>query len=191
MGKRDLGPIYSKRILFLGVLALTLGACGSEPSPPEEVVDDAALEVVSLQPDGFRAGAEGFFFAAGKNESIAGLTSVVGAPLGTDAIEECGAGAMELTEFTGGLTLNFIDGTLVGWNLRAPIGDEELAPVPVTVSGDVNVGMLRDQIETIEGYTPIPDSTLGDEFTLANDIGGFIDGEEVGMLYAGTQCFFR
>lgn len=185
------------RNLMVAAAALGLAACGGSEAPVEDAADtaneadEAALEAIQLQPDGFRAGAEGFFFEAGKNEAIAAMTNVISAPLGTDAIDECGAGPMELTEFTGGLTLNFIDGALVGWNLRAPIGDEEMAPVPVTIDGDINIGSTREEIEAAQGFEAIPDSTLGEEFVLGNQIGGFIDGEAVGMLYAGTQCFFR
>ncbi|MEL6530547.1 MAG: hypothetical protein AAFQ27_11335, partial [Pseudomonadota bacterium] len=143
-------------------------------------VDEAALSAITLNTDGLNAGAEGFFFNAGKNESIGAVTKLMNAPLGTDAIEECGAGPMELTEFKGGLTLNFLDGALVGWNLRAPIGDEEMAPALIAIAGDVNVGMTREQIEAAAGYEAIPDSTLGDEFTLEGGIGGFLDGALVG-----------
>ena len=168
-----------------------LAACGDASQPEAAPVDEAALSAIRLNTDGLNAGAEGFFFNAGKNESIGAVTKHMNAPLGTDAIDECGAGPMELTEFKGGLTLNFLDGALVGWNLRAPIGDEEMAPALIAIAGDVNVGMTREQIEAAAGYEAIPDSTLGDEFTLEGGIGGFLDGENVGMLYAGTQCFFR
>ncbi len=105
-------------------------------------------------------------------------------------LDECGAGPMEFAAW-GPLTLNFLDGKLVGW--RAEKG----APV-VTVDG-LQIGNTLAEIKHERSAQRIPGSTLEGEFEYASGdggtIGGFLDGAgdsaKVVSLHAGTNCFFR
>lgn len=117
------------------------------------------------------------------------LSKVLGAPVGRDANDECGAGPMESSNYTGGLVLNFQQSKLVGWELRGGDAlryqtDKALAP------GDSKADLLGKY-----AVTGIPDSTLGDEFTSAEGVGGFLEGQgaqaHIASLHAGVNCFFR
>jgi hypothetical protein len=61
----------------------------------------------------------------------------------------------------------------------------------VALAGDVQVGTARAIVAAASGFTLVEGSTLGEEFALGDKVGGFIAGDKVEMLYAGTQCFFR
>ncbi len=159
----------------------------SGPTAPNPVIEDAVL----LNSKGLKAGAEGFFFGAGKNEAIGSATKLLGAPIRTASNDECGAGPMETSDFSGGLSLNFADGVLVGWLWRLPMEGDSAPPVPISLQSDIQLGTSRADLESAEGYLAVPQSTLGEEFSLGNAIGGFVEGDAVSMLYSGTQCFFR
>lgn len=181
----------------LALLALTLAIAGCDsgtvPSPADrQAGTDAAEEVdlglVALHGEGMVAGAESFFFAAGQREVETALAGVLGKAADTAEMSECGAGPMEATSFSGGLTVNFQDGKFVGWNLRRV---EVSGAENIVMDADVTIGMATDALENIAGYSPVEGSTLGEEFSVGNDLGGFVEEGEVAMLYAGTQCFFR
>lgn len=179
--------------------ALGLAGCdsGDVPSPTEReqqtqveaapVADDA----VELRTEGLMAGAESFFFAAGQAEVEAALTSVLGAKLRTGENAECGAGPVIFTDYAGGLTAHFQKGRLVGWNWHTPQDGDAPAPGTIALAGDVAIGSPRAVVEAAPGFSRVEGSTLGEEFALGDRIGGFIAGDKVEMLYAGTQCFFR
>ena len=187
------------RALVIGLAALGLASCGGNdvPSPSEReargltaskpVVEDAVL----LNSKGMKAGAEGFFFGAGKNEAIGSTTKLLKEPVRTATNEECGAGPIESADFAGGLSLNFSEGVLVGWLWRQPQDGDADPAVPISLQGDVQLGTPRAELEAADGYLAIPQSTLGEEFSLGDAIGGFVENDAVSMLYAGTQCFFR
>ncbi|KEO91676.1 hypothetical protein EH31_03115 [Erythrobacter longus] len=183
------------RRLALGVMVLALAACdsGQVPSPADRMAGDIPVDtvdegLVALHGEGVVAGAESFFFAAGRNEVETALTKVLGEPVSRNEIEECGAGPMQMTSYAGELTLNFQSGSLVGWNIgSAPEGEGE----NIQIDADVTIGMAADDLAAATGYTPIEGSTLGEEFALSNTMGGFVDSGAVSMLYAGAQCFFR
>jgi len=180
------------RTIALGMAALLLVGCGSNdvPSPAErkagaEAPPDVDPDLVAVHGQGLVAGAEAFYFAAGRNEVESALASSLGKATDTTDMAECGAGPMTSTSFEGGLTVNFQDGNLVGWNLMG-------APDNIVVDADVQVEMGEDQARAAQGFAMIAESTLGDEFVLTGEeIGGFFEEGQVSMLYAGTQCFFR
>ena len=177
------------RIVPITLAAFLLASCGGNdvPSPAERLEGEAAAPVdeglVTLRADGLTAGAESFFFAAGENEVSAALTATLGEPV-TSSNPECGAGPMSFAAFPGGLAVNFQDGSLVGWVLDG-VGDK------IEVSGDAAIGTPRAALETLPSYGVIEDSTLGEEFYISGELGGFVEDDAVSMLYAGTQCFFR
>lgn len=181
-------------------LALVLAACdsGAVPSPAEGDAANAgsgaavAGTIVDLRADGLAAGAEAFYFAAGKNEVEAALARTLGEATGRSTNAECGAGPIEFTDFPGGLAVHFQEGRLVGWNWRLPQeGDAAPKGTIRLADGDVAIGSARGVAEAAPGFARITASTLGEEFSLGTNIGGFIENDAVSMLYAGTQCFFR
>jgi hypothetical protein len=183
------------RSLSVGLLALALVACdsGQVPSPADRLAGDVPVDVVdeglvALHGEGLVAGAESFFFAAGQNEVETALTNVIGEPTARNQNDECGAGPMAMTSFSGELTVNFQDGSLVGWNIgTASDGEAE----KIKIDSDVAIGMSVEDLVDAAGYMPIEGSTLGEEFALSDRVGGFVDNGAVNMLYSGTQCFFR
>ena len=189
MSKR---PLLSA-IALVGALALASCDSGQVPSPADRMAGDVPVDVVdeglvALHGEGLVAGAESFFFAAGKNEVEGSVEAVLGEPTLRTTIEECGAGPMDITSFPGELNVNFQQGSLVGWNIgSAPAGEAD----KIQIDADVTIGMAKEQLVDVAGYAPIEGSTLGEEFALSDTMGGFVEEGAVSMLYAGTQCFFR
>ena len=188
------------RRIVAAAMVLALAACdsGAVPSPAEG--DGAAAgggvtvaeNTVDLRPDGLAAGAEAFYFAAGKNEVEAALARTLGAATGRSGNSECGAGPIEFTDFPGGLAVHFQDGRLVGWNWRKlQDGDAASKGTIRLADGDVGIGSPRAAAQAVVGFARITQSTLGEEFSLGPSIGGFVENDAVSMLYSGTQCFFR
>jgi hypothetical protein len=178
--------------------ALTLSACdsGGVPSPAERQPGETAVQpladnAVELRGEGLAAGSEAFFFAAGQAEIEAALTKALGPKLRTGDNAECGAGPITFTDFAGGLTAHFQEGRLVGWNWHLTQDGDAPASGTIKLAGDVQLGAARSIAEAAPGFAPVDGSTLGEEFALGDNIGGFIEADKVAMLYAGTQCFFR
>ncbi len=181
-----------------GGLALMLAGCdsGGVPSPAEKLEGKTeqaplAANAVELRSDGLSAGAESFYFAAGQTEVEAALAKALGPVLRSGKNAECGAGPITFTDFAGGLTAHFQDDRLVGWNWHLPQDGDATASGTVSLPGKVQVGSARAVLEAAPGFAKVEGSTLGEEFALGQAIGGFITGDKVEMLYAGTQCFFR
>ena len=174
--------------VMAAVLALAACDSGNVPPPGQEPLRPSTPQVepneVVLKGDGLVAGPEAFYFAAGRNEVEAAIARAIGKASVTGENAECGAGPIAYSTFSGGLTVHFQNGNLVGWNWRKEADF-------IRLSGDLRVGMPRAGIEAKSGFSMIEDSTLGEEFALGGAVGGFIEGDEVSMLYAGTQCFFR
>jgi len=178
--------------------ALALAGCNGGGGPegsetPEAAASQApvAVNAVELRGEGLVAGPEAFYFAAGQKEVEASLAKALGAPLRTGDNAECGAGPITFTDFAGGLTVHFQKGSLVGWNWHAPQDGDRAATGTVKLAGPVQLGSARAVVEAAPGFAAVEDSTLGEEFSLGDKMGGFIEGDVVEMLYAGTQCFFR
>ena len=183
-------------LALIGVVALTGCDSGEVPSPAERQQGVApaqmvAANMVELRGEGLSAGPEAFYFAAGQNEVETALAKALGKPLRSGDNGECGAGPMVFTDFASGLTVHFQEGRLVGWNWHLAQDGDRPASGVVKLAGDVQIGSPRSLAEATTGYDPVEDSTLGEEFALGDNVGGFIEGDAVEMLYAGTQCFFR
>jgi hypothetical protein len=178
--------------------ALVLAGCdsGTVPSPAERQQGAAtgaevASDVVELRGEGLTAGSEAFYFAAGQKEVEAALGKALGAPLRSGDNPECGAGPVTFVDYAGGLTAHFQNGRLVGWNWHLAQDGDAPAIGTVRLPGEVQVGSARSMVEGAPGFAKVEASTLGEEFALGGNVGGFIAGDRVEMLYAGTQCFFR
>lgn len=191
----------SSRMYVLGAAlaaTLALSACdsGGVPSPAERQQGETAAQPlaanqVELRGEGLAAGSEAFFFAAGQAEVEAALAKALGPALRTGSNAECGAGPITFTDFAGGLTAHFQEGRLVGWNWHLAQDGDRPGTGIVKLVGTVQLGAARDIAAAAPGFAPVEGSTLGEEFALGDNIGGFIEGDAVSMLYAGTQCFFR
>lgn len=177
--------------------ALTVAGCDGGKAPDAsasgqpEAQAQIAANSVALRGDGLTAGAESFFFAAGQAEVETALAKALGPKLRSGENPECGAGPVTFTDFAGGLTAHFQEGKLVGWNWHLPQDGDAAATGTVSLAGSVQLGSPRSVVENVPGFAKLEGSTLGEEFTLSGKIGGFITGDRVEMLYAGTQCFFR
>jgi hypothetical protein len=189
------------RMMFaaLGLVgALVIVGCdgGSVPSPAErqqgEVpVQPIAANSVELRGDGLAAGAESFFFAAGQAEVEAALAKALGPAIRSGTNGECGAGPVTFTDYPSGLTAHFQETRLVGWNWHLAHDGDAPGSGMVKMAGDVQVGGPRSAAQAAPGFAMIEGGTLGEEFAIGENIGGFIEADRVAMLYAGTQCFFR
>ena len=178
-------------VIGLGALALAGCDSGGVPSPADRLAGETSqgadavnLDLVTLRSDGLTAGSESFYFAAGRAEVAATLTRILGEPVESAEMRECGAGPIDMDRFAGGLIVNFQNGYLAGWNLDQ--SGEQIA-----IIGDVAIGTERAAVTAAPGFSAIEASTLGEEFVLGNSLGGFLAQDKVSMLYAGTQCFFR
>ncbi len=175
-------------IILAAALALASCDSGEVPPPGQEPLRSSTPQVaadeVELRADGLAAGSEAFYFAAGQAEVEAAVEQVLGVAPERTTNEECGAGPMQLTRFGDDLTLNFQNGSIVGWTAYAADDD-------IKVVGNVQVGTVRAEAVQAKGFKPLPESTLGEEFSLGDRIGGIIDGDAVSLMYSGTQCFFR
>lgn len=183
-------------IPLVGALALAGCDSGDVPSPAERQQGEAAQSAVAanaveLRGEGLTAGSEAFYFAAGQAEVEAALAKALGASLRSGENAECGAGPITFTDYAGGLTAHFQEGRLVGWNWHAPQDGDRAATGTVSLPGKVQIGSPRAEVEAASGFTKVEGSTLGEEFALGSNIGGFVKADAVEMLYAGTQCFFR
>ena len=118
------------------------------------------------------------------------VVSRMGEPVSRLANQECGAGPMQFTSFAGGLTLNFQNGAFAGWALERSEEDKGF-----TTARGIGVGSQEAALKAAYAVERIEGSTLGDEFTSAGGINGFLSdrgsGKQVESLYAGTNCFFR
>lgn len=179
------------RVWVLPIAILAVAACDSGNVPPPSSQSElrpstpvVAENEVELRGDGITAGPESFYFAAGQNEVESALARTLGTASDAGENGECGAGPIAYASYPGGLTVNFQNGSLVGWFWRD-------ASEAISVSGDNRIGTPRADIEALNGFVMIEDSTLGEEFAMGDRIGGFFDGGAVSSFYAGTQCFFR
>lgn len=178
--------------------ALVLAGCngGGQPDAartPQAAETKAPLAdtEVELRGDGLAAGSEAFLFNAGQAEVETALERALGPTLRSGENGECGAGPITFTDYAGGLTAHFQEGKLVGWNWHGPQDGDRAASGTVKLAGPVQLGAPRTAVTAAPGFAKVEGSTLGEEFRLGEEVGGFVEGDVVGMLYAGTQCFFR
>lgn len=189
--------------LVLMVAGLALVACS--PQPAETTSDAAKASEGAAKPAQIAAGQVRL---AGDNITItgpAGTTLAFGSPrdvvdtelaramgpaFDRSSIDECGAGPMEFTDYSGGLRANFQDSKLVGWTLSR---EEDESSVMTTMN--VGVGTSEQDVKKAYSVQQMTDSTLGDEFYTSDGVGGFFtsngSGKVVESLFAGTNCFFR
>jgi hypothetical protein len=164
-------------------------ANAAEPAPVANETA-AAAPALTLAPDGLSVvGASGSArqvgFGMAQGVAVPIVTAALGKPSNTGRNEECGQGPMDTVAFTGGITLFFMEGKFVGWDLD---GKSAFA----TASG-IGMGSTLKQLREAM-HISVDESTLGHEFA-AGDLGGLLSdmtpAGKVTALWAGSTCQFR
>lgn len=201
------------RFALAAVVALGLAAC----SPPAERPADAPAAPAVVEPAaGEPAAATGVPYApteallaadsvtfpnpggrgTGLNvalgrpqaEVVAALTRFRGAAPTLSENSECGAGPMTFADWGDGLSLNFQDGTLVGWS-----ANDEAPRAFATLTG-IGVGSPLIDVRTAHPGVRIETASLGPEFAI-DGVHGVASGtgpvDRVTHLWAGLSCNFR
>lgn len=164
-------------------------ANAAEPAPvANEAV--AAAPALDIAPDGVSlvsasGSARHATFGMAQGVAVPMVTAALGKPSGTGRNEECGQGPMDTVAFKGGITLFFMEGKFVGWDL-----DEKSAFA--TASG-IGMGSTLKQLREAMSIS-VEESSLGHEFA-AGDLGGLLSdttpGGKVTALWGGSTCQFR
>ena len=175
-------------------------ATGSSPVTPVEAsgsisAQPVAAPKIALDGEGLRiVGQTGTTRLIAFGTARALIEKAAAAASGSDgkrgALDECGAGPMQLTTFAG-LKLNFQNDKFLGWTAE---DDAKL-----TTMDGIGPGTRRSEVEDARTVQMTPNSTLGAEFSLGDPeqdaIGGFFESSDktarVASLYAGLTCFFR
>jgi hypothetical protein len=198
--------------MFRVVLAAALlAACGSESSEDtargavpdsaqaqaagtvDTVLGDpqpaAAAPAVVLAPDGLAitGGAAPRRLAFGDPQArvLAEAGAVLGAPQNGGLQEECPAGPLYQTTFSG-VQLVFQDSAFVGWSARTPS--------PLRTAEGVGPGSTMTQIRAAYPAAKVDETSLGTEFAAGELYGVFADSagsEDLEFLFAGINCIFR
>lgn len=201
--------------LLAGVAALTLLAgCGEQEPAPVNLVtvnattdanvtvpaanaaepatnQTAAAPALNLAPDGVSlvtdsGSARHATFGMAQDVAVPMVTAALGKPSDTGRNEECGQGPMDTVAFGAGLTLFFMEGKFVGWDL-----DDKSA---LKTAAGIGIGSTLKDLRGVMSVTLDDQSTLGHEFA-AGDMGGLLSemspAGKVTALWAGSTCQFR
>lgn len=185
---------------LMGTFALTACGEGSLSNDKDGQAGDAAsrLENVALVllDDGLQLNDDAqttFEFGADQSQVRAALDPVLGEPLDVFEQPRCEPGTLTLTEYSGRLTVNMMDGKLVGWFV-----DMQGDPKYATPEG-VRVGTPRDALEDAYFIIRSGTSPFGAEYST---VGGYVfsvaaslepgsdgQGQQVHTMDAGEVCF--
>jgi len=153
-------------------------------------VTAAAAPALNLAPDGLSlvlesGSARHATFEMARDMAVTMVSAALGKPSKTGRNEECGQGPMDTVAFTGGVTMFFMEGKFVGWDL------DDKSKLQ-TASG-IGIGSTLKQIRESMTVT-LDESSLGHEFA-AGDMGGLLSAAtpagKVTALWAGSTCQFR
>jgi hypothetical protein len=173
-----------------GVRGSTPDSAGAAPvsdtgdaSAPVPAAEPAASVV--LAPDGVVVGGARVAFGGGREQVLAAVGGVLGAPQEQGTNEECPAGPLGFTQYAG-LQLVFQDGSFVGW--FAQEGS------PLRTGQGIGVGSTLGQLKAAYPAATVEETSLGTEFA-ANELYGIVtnpsDEGKVQVMFAGTNCIFR
>lgn len=188
-GEQDAAPVNLVTVNASGDANVTVPAANdAEPAPVAN--ETVAAPALNLAPDGVSlvsasGNARHVTFGMAQGVAVPMVTAALGKPSGTGRNEECGQGPMDTVAFKDGITLFFMEGKFVGWDLD---GKSSFA----TASG-IGMGSTLKQLREAMSIT-VDESTLGHEFA-AGDMGGLLSdttpGGKVTALWAGSTCQFR
>jgi hypothetical protein len=127
-------------------------------------------------------------FGLPKDQTVAIVTNVAGAPAPESTNSECGAGPVQFIAWPDGLTLLFQEDRFVGWSVGKGAAGKQS-----TMSG-VGVGSTRSDLVAAYSGVEVSETSLGQEFS-AGGLYGVLDGAGAGakieVMWAGTSCVFR
>ncbi len=194
--------MQKRRTAFsISAAMLLIAGCSAEPgtAPAGQTSTEAPADMITEDAGGIRLSGDGVRttgrsgvelpFSSSRDAVEIAVTDALGAPEGRSRNDECGAGPMETTTYLNGVILNFQNGFLVGWFLRAPTNLDR-----ATTPEGIGVGSPISDARKVYTIAPIPESTLGREFATDEGIGMFLGDEsddDIDSLYAGVNCFFR
>jgi hypothetical protein len=151
-----------------------------------------AAPALNLAPDGLSVvlesgSARHANFGMARDTVVPMISAALGEPTGESRNLECGQGPMELVQFRDGLTMEFMGGKFVGWDL------DGRAKTALATAAGIGIGSTLKQVRDAMTVT-VENSTLGDEFR-AGDLGGLLTSLEpdatITHLWAGSTCQFR
>ena len=159
-------------------LALLLGACAAPAAETRAPAAGLVLDAEGLRPAGSALRVD---FGRAEAGTVAAVSRLLGAgPVETATIEECGAGPVKAVRWANGLSLNFQEGTFLGWVSGKGRG------AAATTSSGLGPGTERAALQGAR----FEETSLGTEFE-AGGVFGLIEGGEVRLIWAGVTCFFR
>ncbi|MDP2258116.1 MAG: hypothetical protein Q8J89_00185 [Caulobacter sp.] len=127
-------------------------------------------------------------FGLPKDQTVAIVTNVAGAPAPESTNSECGAGPVQFIAWPDGLTLLFQEDRFAGWSV-----DKDAAGKQSTMSG-VGVGATRSDLVAAYSGVQVSETSLGQEFS-AGGLYGVLDGStataKIEVMWAGVSCVFR
>lgn len=204
----------TSRITAFAALALLAG-CGEQAAPPANIVATAdtsndtvvvpeanAAEpaapanatapapALNIAPDGVSlvtesGSARHATFGMARDVAVPMVSAALGKPADTGHNDDCGQGPMDTVAFKGGLTLFFMEGKFVGWDL-----DDKST---FSTAAGIGIGSTLKEMRGVMTVT-LDESTLGHEFA-AGDMGGLLSAAapagKVTALWAGSTCQFR
>ena len=166
--------------LFAGMIALMLIAAAPAVAP---------VPVPSAH--GIKLGASGALvrFGIARAMALQQLAPTIGKPVSQRTIPDCGQGTpMSEARFSDGLTLTFMRGKFVGWDLDSGKGP------PVRTDRGIGIGATRTAVKRAYPSITVDDGPLGLMFTGDDEdtISGFLSanrptGKVIG-LFAGETC---
>ncbi len=167
--------MLSLRALASVCAAVLVAACVTTPREPEPPV--LTLDAQGLRPTVSQQRVDFGRDQAGVVATVSRVLNEMPSSVTTTA--ECGAGPVTAASWDDGLTLNFQNGTFVGWTNADP---------DLAVAGGFRAGQPRLEMPQVSFQV----TTLGTEFS-RSDVSGILseDDERVRLLWAGTTCFFR
>lgn len=190
-GEQETAPVNLVTVNGSGSDANVTVPAGNEAEPaPVANETAAAAPALNVAPDGVSlvsqsGSARHVTFGMAQGVAVPMVTAALGKPSDTGRNEECGQGPMDTVAFKGGITMFFMEGKFVGWDLDEKSG--------FTTASGIGMGSTMKQVRDAMSIT-VEDSSLGHEFA-AGDLGGLVSdktpGGKVTALWGGSTCQFR
>jgi hypothetical protein len=162
---------------------------GTVDTTPADSQPGQAASAIVLRPDGLEitggAAPRRIAFGEPQTRVLAEAGAVLGAARNGGMQEECPAGPLYQTSFSG-VQLVFQDSAFVGWAAETPS--------PLRTAEGVGPGSTMSQIKTAYPAATVDETSLGTEFAAGELYGVFADStapQALGILFAGINCIFR